>query len=349
MPIPYRRVDCGGPGITRRRHGKGFRYFDASGAPVQDAEVISRIRHLAIPPAWQDVWICSDARGHIQAVGVDAAGRKQYIYHERWRQRRDQMKFDRMVEFAESLPKIRFLTGEHLTLDGMPKERALACAVRLLDRGAFRVGGEAYAESNQTYGLATMLKEHVTLDGNAVVFEYIAKSGKERLQYVVDPAVFEVVTALKRRRSGGPELLAYKAGTRWVDVKSADINTYLREISGADYSAKDFRTWSATVHCALALSVSFEAHASKTARKRAVTRAIKEVAHYLGNTPAVCRKSYIDPRVIDRYEGGVTVAGVLEDLGSADALSEGSLALVEEAVLDLVRGDMTSPLLEKVA
>lgn len=349
MPIPYRRVDCSGPGITRRRRGRGFEYMESDGARIDDGETIARIRALAIPPAWENVWICSDPKGHIQAVGVDQAGRKQYIYHERWRMRRDQMKFDRMIEFAESLPKVRFLTNEHLVLEGMSKERVLACAVRLLDRGFFRIGGEGYAEENKTYGLATMRKEHVTIDGGAVIFDYIAKSGKQRIQSVVDPLVLDVVSALKRRRSGGAELLAYKSGSRWVDVKSAEINTYLREVSGGDYSAKDFRTWHGTVHCAVALAVSFEAHASKTARKRAIARAVKEVAHYLGNTPAVCRKSYIDPRVIDRYEGGLTIAGVLEEIGEFDAFSEGSLAVVEEAVLDLIREPKTSPFVEKIA
>ncbi|MFP5299239.1 MAG: DNA topoisomerase IB [Actinomycetota bacterium] len=349
MPIPYRRVDCSAPGIARRRRGRGFEYRDANGTRIDDAETIARIRALAIPPAWKDVWICSDPKGHIQAVGLDEAGRKQYIYHEHWRTRRDQLKFDRMIEFAESLPKVRFMTNEHLALDGMPKERALACAVRLLDRGFFRIGGEGYAEENKTYGLATMRKEHVAIENGAVVFDYIAKSGKQRIQSVVDPAVLKVVSILKRRRSGGAELLAYKSGSRWVDVKSSDINLYLREVSGGDYSAKDFRTWHGTVQCALALAVSFEAHASKTARKRAITRAVKEVSHYLGNTPAVCRKSYIDPRVIDRYEGGLTIAGVLEELGETDAFTEGSLAIVEEAVLDLVRGRKTSPHLERVA
>ncbi len=349
MPIPYRKVDCGGPGITRRRRGKGFEYLDETGVKIEDAETIARVRALAIPPAWENVWICSDPRGHIQAVGVDAAGRKQYLYHQSWRERRDQQKFDRMIEFAGALPKVRHLTNEHLLMDGMPRERALACAVRLLDRGFFRVGGEGYAEENKTYGLATMLKEHVSLGNEVVIFDFIAKHGKQRIQSVVDPHVFETVSILKRRRSGGAELLAYKQGSRWRDVRSSDINSYLREVAGGDYSAKDFRTWHGTVQCALALSVSTQARTSQTARKRAVARAVKEVAHYLGNTPAVCRKSYIDPRVIDRYEGGVTIAGVLEDLGEVDALSEGSLAVVEEAVLDLIQGRLRSPLLEKVA
>ena len=349
MPIQYRKVSCSGPGISRRRAGKGFTYLESDGSRIDDGETIARIKALGIPPAWEDVWICSDPKGHIQAIGTDAAGRKQYIYHQKWRERRDAQKFDKMLEFAEKLPKIRHLTNEHLALDGMPTERALACAVRLLDRGFFRIGSEGYAEENKTYGLATMRKDHVTLKDGVVSFDYIAKSGKQRLQSVVDPQVYAAVQELKRRRAGGPELLAYRRGGRWIDVKSIEINSYLKEVAGGEYSAKDFRTWHATVQAALALSVSSEAHASKTARKRAITRAIKETAHYLGNTPAVCRKSYIDPRVIDRYESGVTVAGALEQLGDQDHLSEASLGVIEEAVIDLINRDLRSPLLEKVA
>lgn len=349
MPLPYRRADCGGPGWGRRRRGRGFEYLDEHGRRIDAADALARIRALVIPPAWQDVWVCPDEKGHIQAVGTDAAGRKQYIYHRKWRERRDQEKFDRMLEFAERLPRIRNITNRHLVRPGMPRERALACAVRLLDRGFFRVGGERYADENQTFGLATMRKDHVTLVAGVIEFDFIAKSGRQRIQSVVDPRVYDAVAILKRRRNGGDELLAYKEGRRWRDVRSADINDYLREVSRGDYSAKEFRTWHGTVQCALALAVSFEAQASKTARKRAITRAIKEVAHYLGNTPAVCRKSYIDPRVLDRYEGGVTIAGVLESLGDVDALNEGSLAMVEKAVLDLIRGDLSSPLLEEVA
>lgn len=349
MPIPYRKVSCGAPGITRRRRGRGFEYLDPRGGRIDDAETVGRIRALGIPPAWKDVWICSDPRGHLQAVGTDAAGRKQYIYHEAWRKRRDQQKFDKMVEFARALPKIRSTTNDHLQFPGMPPERALACAVRLLDRGFFRVGGEAYAEQNRSYGLATMRKEHVKLKGREVVFEYVAKSGKERIQSVVDPLVFEAVAQMKRRRAGGPELLAFKDAAGWRDVRSSDINDYLKDISGDDYSAKDFRTWHATVHAALALAVSYGAASSKTARKRAVTRAVKEVAHYLGNTPAVCRRSYIDPRIIDRFDAGVAITGVIDQIAEYDAMSEGHLAIIEEAVLDLIAGDMRSGYLEKVA
>src|SRR4051812_16883487 len=312
-----RRADCSAPGLTRRRHGRGFTYLDADGHTVHDPEDLGRIGELGIPPAWKDVWICPDARGHLQATGVDAAGRKQYLYHPQWRTRRDQEKFDDMVAFARALPGLREHVDADLTAtDQLTRERVLACAVRLLDRGFFRIGSEQYTVQNESFGLATMRKEHVALDPErrGMVFDYVVKSGKRRLQGVVDPAAFEVVATLKRRRGGGPELLAYRNGRGWSDVKSADINEYLKEATGAEFSAKDFRTWAATVLAAIALPVSGEVAATATGRKRAVARAVKEVSHYLGNTPAVCRASYIDPRVIDAYNGGLIIRGVLKDI-----------------------------------
>ena len=255
------------PGLTRRKHGKGFTYLDADGERVTDPEDLERIAELGIPPAWKDVWICPDSRGHLQATGIDAAGRKQYLYHPQWRTRRDSEKFDEMLRFAAALPKLREHVDEQLTAtDELTRERVLACAVRLLDRGFFRVGSEQYAAENESYGLATMRKEHVTLDPEhyGMVFDYKAKSGKRRIQGVVDPAAFDVVAALKRRRGGGPELLAYKNGRSWSDVRSPDINEYLKEATGDDFSAKDFRTWAATMLAAIALSVSGEVAATKT-------------------------------------------------------------------------------------
>jgi DNA topoisomerase-1 len=344
-----RRADCATPGLTRRRRGRGFEYLDAEGNRIEDPEVLQRIKDLVIPPAWEQVWICPEPMGHLQAVGMDAAGRKQYLYHPRWRERRDQEKFDRMTDFARLLPEVRRATDRHLALEGMPRERALACSVRLLDRGFFRIGGESYAESNDSYGLATITKDHVRLEDQDVVFEYQAKGGQERLHSVVDPAVFEVVRALKARRSGGPELLAYKENGRWHDVRSIDINLYLKGISGEEHSAKSFRTWHATVLAARALSVSTEALSSKAARKRAVTRACTEVAHYLGNTPAVCRKSYIDPRVIDRFESGVTIAPTLELLALEEHDELSLQRTFEEAVLDLLEGNTSSDSIERLS
>jgi DNA topoisomerase I len=345
-----RRADCSAAGIRRRRRGKGFEYLDQDGSRLTDEETLARIRDLAIPPAWEDVWICPFPMGHIQATGTDARGRKQYRYHDKWRERRDQLKFDEMIDFARALPAMRRRVDEHLAADGMTRERVLAAAVRLLDRGFFRVGGEDYAVENESYGLATIHKRHVQLlDEHRLRFDYPAKSGQRRVQSIVDPDVYEIVRELKRRRGGSPELLAYRDGRRWRDLKSADINAYIKEVTGGDFSAKDFRTWNATVLAAVALAVSGPAaQASGRARKRAVNRAVKEVAHYLGNTPAVARASYIDPRVFDRFDGGLTIGGVLTQLGD-----DGDLASIhgaaEEAVLDLLNQEEESEALEKVA
>ena len=333
--VRLRRVDCAGPGIRRRRAGRGFAYYDEHGR-VDDPEVLARIRALAIPPAWTEVWICPVPTGHIQAVGTDAAGRRQYRYHDAWRARRDQEKFDHMLDFARALPRLREVIAADLAGDDLSRPRVLACATRLLDIGFFRIGTEGYAEQNQSYGLATIQKRHVRLVDGGVRFDYVAKSGKRRLQSVVDPEVFAVVEALKRRRGGGPELLAYRQGRRWSDVRSGDINAYVKEATGGEFTAKDFRTWNATVLAAVSLAVASEA-GSPTARKRAVAWAMKEVSRYLGNTPAVCRSSYVDPRVVDRYRAGVTIAGALSGLGEAAAFGHLSTqGAVERAVLGLL-------------
>jgi DNA topoisomerase IB len=345
-----RRVDCSGPGLTRRRRGRGFEYLDEEGRRIADAEVVDRIRELAIPPAWEDVWICPLPTGHIQATGFDSAGRKQYLYHEGWRERRDRQKFEQMEEFARSLPRLRARVDEDIDRRGTPRERVLACATRLLDRGFFRIGSEDYAEENDTYGIATIRKRHVTLDGDAVVFDYESKNGLRRVQLIDDPDVARVVRALLRRRGGGPELLAWKRDGRWADVKAQDVNDYVKDAAGGEFSAKDFRTWSATVLAAVALAVSGEAaRRSKSGRARAKNRAVKEVARYLGNTPAVCRASYIDPRVFDRYDGGLTIGGVLPELAEDAAAWPDVQGAVEEGVLDLLARDRSSPAVEKVA
>jgi DNA topoisomerase IB len=322
-----RRADCSQPGITRRRRGRGFEYLDAAGRRVDDAETLERIRALAIPPAWADVWICTDPNGHLQAVGTDAAGRRQYRYHERWRQRRDQEKFDEMISFARALPRLRKAAVVDLAERGRARE--LACAVRLLDRGFFRVGGEEYAEGNRSYGLATLERSHVELAGDGtLVFDYPAKSGKRRLQAVVDPDVYAVVASLKRR-----------GGERLFSIRSADINAYIKEATGGDFSAKDFRTWHGTVLAAVALAVS-ERATSPTGRKRAIKRAVDEVAHYLGNTPAVCRASYIDPRVFDRYRTGITISPALDGLAQGDEeRAPATQGAIERAVLRLLEDE----------
>jgi DNA topoisomerase IB len=345
-----KRVDCSAPGILRRRHGKGFVYLDEAGGRVDDEETLERIRALAIPPAWTDVWICPYPNGHIQAIGTDAAGRKQYRYHEQWRARRDAEKFDEMLEFARALPRLRERAAKDLAEPELTRERVLAGATRLLDVGFFRIGGEEYASENQSYGLATMRKTHVRLgDSGLITFDFPAKSGKQRVQSIVAPDVYDLVRELKERRGGGRELLAYRANGGWKDVRSSDINEYIKEATGGDYSAKAFRTWNATVLAAVGLAVSGPAAGSKTARKRAINRAVQEVARYLGNTPAVARASYIDPRVFDRYQAGVTIGGVIDHLGEAVTLGEGEpQTAIEQAVLDLLE-DERSPALEKVA
>jgi DNA topoisomerase-1 len=310
--VRLRRVDCSRPGLRRVRSGRGFRYLDAGGHPVEDPETLSRIRGLAVPPAWQEVWICPWPNGHIQATGVDAAGRRQYRYHDAWRARRDTEKFERMLEFGAALPRLRRQVAADLALPDYPRDRVLACAVRLLDLGFFRVGGEEYEQQHGTYGLATLQRRHVRVRGARMGFHYTAKGGTERVLEIEDPAAAQVLAGLKRRRGGGPELLAYRTGRRWVDVRSADVNGYLKRHAGAEFTAKDFRTWSATLLAAAALGAAARAPRSASARKRAVARAYREVAHYLGNTPTVCRTSYVDPRVVDCYRAGETVSTWLE-------------------------------------
>jgi DNA topoisomerase-1 len=312
---------------------------EQDGARIDDPEMLARIRTLVIPPAWNDVWICPYPTGHIQAIGIDARGRRQYRYHDRWRERRDADKFDRMLDFARTLPRLREVTTRHLQKREPARDRVLAGAVRLLDRGFFRIGSEEYAEENRTYGLATMKRRHVSLhSGNLLVFDYRAKGGKRRLESVVDPLVYRLVTQLKSRRGGGDELLAYKERGRWVDVRSSDINEYLKSHTGGDFSAKDFRTWSATVLAAVGMAVSGRAARSRTARHRAVARAVEEVAFYLGNTPAVCRASYIDPRVFDRFDAGATIADALDALGEVDLGEPAIQGEIEVAVLRLLDG-----------
>jgi DNA topoisomerase-1 len=331
-----RRSDPSGPGYARRRCGKGFMYLDEDGGRITDAELVARITGLVIPPAWRDVWISPDPFGHIQATGVDQRGRRQYLYHPRWRERRDQQKFDDMIAFARALPALRSVVEHDIALGDLSREQVLACAARLLDRGFFRIGSEVYKVTNETYGLATMLKSQVTVSGEIVRFDYIAKESKRRIQAIIDPEVAAIITTLKRRRGGGEELLAYRNGDgRWCDVRSPDINAYLKAATNLDISAKDFRTWGATVLAAVGLAVIEPSELSRTGRKRAITRAVKEVAYYLGNTPTVARNSYIDPRVFDRFRDGETIRPKLELVGivpDATAIQ----GPVEEAVLELL-------------
>ncbi|MGH9231869.1 MAG: DNA topoisomerase IB [Acidimicrobiales bacterium] len=325
-----RRVEVDGQGYRRRRAGTGFTYLDCDGARIADADVVARIKALAIPPAWTDVWICPDARGHIQATGLDDRGRRQYRYHDDWRVERDRAKHDRMLELARALPRLRRRLGRDLAAEGVGRERVLACAVRLLELGLFRVGGEAYADDNGSYGLATLRKGHVRAQGDELRFEYPGKGGQRRVVTIGDPRVADVVRALKRRRRGGPELLAYKDERgRWVDVRSSDINEYLQDALGQGFTAKDFRTWIATVLAAVGLAVEQDV-ASDRQRRSAARRVVRSVARQLGNTPAVARGSYVDPLVIERFEDGRTVGDTLAD-ARIDAVAEGLLGVDGEA------------------
>jgi len=310
-------------------------YLDELGNRLA-AEHIQRCRLLVIPPAWEQVWICPAPNGHLQAVGIDDAGRRQYLYHEQWRLQRDRLKYDTVLQIAARLPSARRDVAKDLQLEGMPYERALGTAFRLLDLGFFRIGGEAYAESNNSYGLATIKKEHVSIDKGSVIFNYVAKSGQERYVALADDLVLQAVRELLARRGGGPELLAYKDRRQWHDVNSADINNYIKTHVGEEMSSKDFRTWHGTVIAAVVLAEANESAETITARKRAVSSAMKEVAGYLGNTPAVARTSYVDPRVIDLFNDGVTISPSLA--ATDDDLSDGTThGKIERAVLNLLQ------------
>jgi DNA topoisomerase-1 len=347
-----RRSDCSAPGFTRRRRGRGFSYLDAAGEPIDDPQALERIALLAIPPAWNDVWICADAMGHLQATGIDAAGRKQYLYHQRWRERRDQQKFDEMLEFARTLPTLRRRVACDLKGNGLERERVLAAAVRLLDIGFFRVGSEDYAAERGTRGLSTILREQVSASRGQIVFDYPAKGGLRRVQTIADPDIERLVRSLLRRRDRSQRLLAYRDGRKWREVDADDINAYLKRHAGGDFSAKDFRTWNATVLAAVALAVLGLQAGSRTARRRVISAAVKRVAGFLGNTPAVCRASYIDPRVFDRFLSGWTIHGVLDEIGrdvqELDPLDRRTRERVEAATLDLI-ADRHTDALQKVA
>ena len=304
-----RRANPHSPGIHRTRHGRGYTYtWSQTGERVEDPDTLERIEALVIPPAWKDVWICPWPHGHIQAVGTDAAGRRQYMYHEAWRRRRDAEKYARALEFGAVLPEVRNRVAADLSGDDLSDRRVLAAAVRLLDIGCFRIGSEAYARDHETFGIATLKKDHVAFRSGEMIFCYPAKGSITRTLSVRDPEVEQVLLPLRRRRAGSDQLLAYKSGRAWVDLHSADVNAYLKEVAGPDFSAKDFRTWSGTVYAAVQLALVEPPPKSARSRRRALVAAIKETAEHLGNTPAVCRSSYVNPRVLDLFEEGRTIA-----------------------------------------
>lgn len=296
------------PGILRRRHGRGFRYIGPDDNPISDTETLDRIRKLAIPPAWDDVWICVLPNGHLQATGRDAKGRKQYRYHPSWREARDANKFDRVVAFNQALPRIHKAVAKHLSLPGLPREKILATVVLLLEKSLIRIGNDEYAAENGSYGLTTLRNRHVDVSGSQIRFSFRGKSGQHHEVEVTDRRVSSIVKRI--RELPGQLLFQYldDDGNRHA-VSSHDVNDYLRDIAGDDFTAKDFRTWAATVMAARSLS-KMDAFETETEARRNIVAAIAEVAEHLGNTAAVCRKCYIHPGVLDAYlDGSLPVPG----------------------------------------
>ena len=296
------------PGWTRRRAGKGFVYLDESGKRLSPRRA-QRVRDLVIPPAWEDVWITPHENGHLQAVGTDEAGRRQYLYHPDWRTRRDAAKHDRVLQFGRALSRAREKVLTDLGVDGMPLDRACAVAVRLLDLGSFRIGNDVYADRHGSFGLTTLERRHVRKQGKVLKFCFVGKSGVEHEIEIDDPATVEALDMMRRRRGGDDGLLAFKEGRTWRGLDAVRVNDYVRDRTGLEATAKDFRTWHATVLAAAALAETDEPGESKASRKRAVSRAMKEVGEFLGNTPAQARASYVDPRVVDAYEERKTIGG----------------------------------------
>jgi DNA topoisomerase-1 len=323
------------PGIRRKRQGSHFRFIDPAGKPVRDETTLKRIASLAIPPAWSEVWICPRPDGHLQAVGRDAKGRKQYRYHPRWRETLDRTKYERAIAFGEALPLIRERTHRDLALSGMPREKVLATVVRLLESTLIRIGNREYARTNNSYGLTTLRNRHVDVDGARIRFEFTGKGGKKHSISIRDRRLARVVKQCQELP--GQQLFQYldEAGEKRT-VDSADVNAYLREITGEEFTAKDYRTWAATVLAALALR-EFEAFESDAEAKRNIVQAVELVAHHLGNTASICRKCYIHPDVVEEYLAGALGEAMRQDAEIELVEAVEGLALEEAAVLALLR------------
>jgi DNA topoisomerase I len=327
------RSDPRGPGLTRVRAATGFAYLDPAGDQVADAPTLERIRALAVPPAWTGVWISPDPLGHIQATGVDSRGRVQYRYHPVWREQRDEQKFGHMLRFAAALPGLRGATLQDLRHRGLDRGRVAASAVRLIDLGLFRIGGERYAELDHHYGAATLEKQHVRVHRDGLEFDYVAKEGKHRTVTVADAAVLPTVRALAHAGNGLTALFCFQdARAAWHPLHSHDVSAYIADSSGGHFTAKEFRTWNATVLMALSLADSGPP-ASERAARSAVNAGVRTVAAWLGDTPTVARSSYIDPRLITRYSSGGSLAGV-----PIQPVSLPAGAAAEEAVAALLAG-----------
>jgi DNA topoisomerase I len=299
-------------GYTRRRHGRGERYLDDRGRPVRDPRVVERIRALAIPPAWRDVWICRSSRGHLQATGIDAAGRKQYRYHPAWKEERAREKYERILRFAERLPALRAATDRHLRRRRLDRDKALATAVQLLDRTLIRVGGEQYASANGTFGLATLRSRHLAIEDDVIVLDFEGKGGAVQRAEIESARLARVLQEMDDLP--GYEVLTYRdEDGNAVDVRSEDVNAYIQEHMGEEFSAKDFRTWAGTVAAAVALDEVGELEGARR-RQRAVAAVCRQAAELLGNTPAVVRANYIDPRVIDHFLDGRTISSLRDQV-----------------------------------
>jgi DNA topoisomerase I len=330
-----RRSDLSKPGIARKPRGKGFAYYDPEGNLLADPDTLQRVKELVIPPAWKKVWIAPHANGHIQAVGTDAAGRRQYIYHTAWQQERAEEKFDRVMELSTQLPLWRARVARDLACRGLTRERVLAIALRLLDRGYFRAGGEQYAEENESYGMATLLCSHVTVHRHSVEFDYPAKSGVRRTIDIEDPEIVRAVRSLLRRPGRTERLLVCRSSSGWVDIRSDDLNARFKEMVGDEYTVKDLRTWHGTVLAAAAFADA-DPPVSQRVIKRVESAVMKEVAEGLGNTPAVARGSYVDPRVVTGYERGLTIATAARRAERARR-PEAAQEILEKATRMLIR------------
>jgi DNA topoisomerase IB len=303
------RSDPHGSGITRARDGEGFRFYDPDGAEIADQQTLQRIRALRIPPAWQNVWISADPLGHIQATGADSKGRTQYLYHPLWREQRDAQKFSHMLQFASALPGLRTAAQHDLRRRRLNRDRVSAGVVRLIDLGLFRIGEERYAELDHHYGATTLEKRHVRVTRGGVMFDYIAKAGKHRTITVTDRLVLPTVRALIQCDNGDEALFCYEHDDGWHRLHSRDVGNYLATRAGGHYTAKEFRTWNATVLMAVVLANAGPSVTPRN-RQRVIAASVKEVARWLGDTPAVARASYIDPRLISHYESEGGLPGI---------------------------------------
>ena len=332
-----RKSDPDQPGFSRRRRGRGFSYADAEGNPIEDTDIVERIRTLAIPPAWTEVWICPYPNGHIQALGTDQAGRRQYLYHDDWRSAQDADKHDRVRQLARKLPAFREAVDGDLCRRGLDRERVLAVALRMLDYGVFRTGNDQYAEEHGSRGAATLLRDDVKVSKGKVVFDFVAKGGRQRTIELDDDRLAAAVRSLKRGRHKNPRLLVYCDGGDYHEIDAAMVNERFQELVGDDYTVKDLRTWTATVHAAVDLAEA-DPPTTKSALNAAVKDMLTEVSDHLGNTPTVARASYVDPRIVDQYEHGHTIASTVDRVGT-ELDDEKTRAALERSVNRLLDQD----------